>query len=109
MARKIYDLIIYRKLTNPYARFVEVESGLIWDVENAEKAAQPTYGDTDLQLTADNTYIGGTPVKIPTNLPAGNWDMLIYDSAAIAVTDEVIIGKRIGWNEHQLRGLPISL
>ncbi len=109
MAQMIYDMIIYRKLTSPYARFVEVESGLIWDVANAVLSATPTYGDTDLQLTPDNTYIGGTPVKIPVNLPPGNFDMLIYDSAAIAVTDEVVIGKRIGWIGKRLSHLPISL
>ncbi len=102
MATKIYDLIIYRKMTNPYARFIEVESGLIWDVANAELSATPTYADTDLQLTVDNTYIGGTPIRIPTGLPEGDYDMLIYDSAAIAATDEVIIGKRIGWTGKQL-------
>lgn len=109
MANKIYDLIIYRKMTNPYARFIEVESGLIWDVANAVLSATPTYADTDVQLTVDNTYIGGTPVKIPTAMPPGDFDMLIYDSAAIAVADEVIIGKRICWGGTKLLCLPISL
>lgn len=105
MAIKIADLIIYRKMTNPYARFVEVESGRIWDVTNAVLSAAPTYGDTDLQLTPDNTSIGGTPVKIPTAMPPGNYDMLIYDSAAITVADEVIIGKRIDWTGNQLTSM----
>ena len=102
MAIKIADLIIYRKMTNPYVRFVFVESGLIWDVANSKLSATPTYGDTDVQLTPDNTYIGGTPIRIPTGLPEGDYDMLIYDSAAVAIADEVIIGKRIGWTGKQL-------
>lgn len=102
MAIKIADLIIYRKMTNPYSRYVFVESGLIWDVANGVLSATPTYGDTDVQHTPDNTYIGGTPIRIPTGLPQGDYDMLIYDSAAIAATDEVVIGKRIGWSGEQL-------
>ncbi len=109
MGQRLYDIIIYRKLTNPYARFVEVASGLIWDVANAEKSATPTYADTDVQLTPDNTYIGGTPVKIPALLPVGNYDLLIYDAATPAVADEVLIGKRIGWNGKHIIGLPLDL
>ncbi len=109
MAQKIYDLVIYRKMTNPYVRFVLFNAGQIWDVANSELSATPTYGDTDVQLTADNTYIGGTPVKIPLNLPAGVWDMLFYDAATPAVTDDVIIAKRIQWNGNQISGLPQSL
>lgn len=104
-----YDLIIYRKLTNPYVRFVRVNDGFIWDVANEELAAAPTYGDTDVQLTADNTSIGGTPIKVPSLLPAGDYDMLIYDAATPAVTDEVLIGKRIGWNGNVIAHLPIDL
>ena len=109
MAQQIYDLIIYRKLTNPYTRYVQVATGLIWDVTNAALAAAPTYGDTDVQHTPDNTSIGGTPVKIPASLPAGDYDMLVYDAATPAVADEVLIGKRIGWNGSILTHLPIAL
>ena len=109
MAQRIYDIIIYRKLTNPYARFVEVATGLIWDNSNSVLSATPTYGDTDVQLTADNTYIGGTPVKIPALLPVGNFDMLIYDAATPAVADEVLIGKRIAWQGKHIAGLPLNL
>ena len=105
MATKIYDLIIYRKMTNPYARFIQVDSGLIWDVANTVLSATPTYANTDVQLTVDNTYIGGTPIRIPVDLPHGDYDMLIYDSAAIAATDEVVIGKRIEWSGEQLNSM----
>lgn len=104
-----YDVIIYRKLTNPYVRFVRVGDGKIWDVANSELSATPTYGDTDVQLTPDNTYIGGTPIKIPTGLPAGDYDMLIYEAATPAIADEVIIGKRIAWSGDILRGNPFDV
>lgn len=104
-----YDLIIYRKLTNPKMRLVKVGDGRIWDRANNVVSATPTYADTAITLTPDNTYIGGTPVKIPVKLPAGDWDMLIYDVASPAVADEVLIGKRIGWNGNMMTHLPIDL
>lgn len=104
-----YDLIIHRKLTNPKMRLIRVGDGIIWDRANDTVSATPTYADTAVTLTPDNTYIGGTPVKIPANLPAGDWDMLIYDVASPAVADVPILGKRIGWNGNILSGLPIDL
>ncbi len=109
MAQQIYDLIVYRKLSNPYTRLIEVATGLIWDVANAALAAAPTYGDTDVQHTYDGTYIGGIPIKIPADLPAGNFDLLLYDGATPAVTDDVVVGRRIGWNGNILTHLPIDL
>ena len=104
-----YDLIIYRKMTNPYARFIKVGNGQIWDVAAGALAAAPTYGNTDVQLTPDNTYIGGTPVKIPATLPVGDYDMLIYDAATPAVADVPVLGKRIAWSGKGLIGLPLEL
>ena len=115
MAQKIYDLIVYQKLTSPYTRYINPYSGLIWDVAAGALAAAPTYGNTDVQHTADNTYIGGTPVKIPPTLPPGDYDMLLYDSAAITTADVVVLGKRIAWDNNaagtngHLVGLPLSL
>ncbi len=104
-----YDLIIYVKLTNPKMRLVRVGDGKIWDRANDTVSATPTYADTVVTLTPDNTYIGGTPVKIPANLPTGNWDLLIYDTASPAVTDSVVRARRIAWTGNQLSGLPLSL
>ena len=109
MAKQIYDLIVYRKLTNPYTRYIEVASGLIWDVLAGALAAAPTYGNTDVQHTADNTSIGGTPIKIPATLPAGDYDMLLYDAATPAIADVAILGKRIAWSGKGLIGLPLEL
>ena len=104
-----YDLIVYRKMTNPYSRYIQVNTGLIWDVAAVALAAAPTYGNTDVQHTADNTYIGGTPIKIPANLPNGDYDMVIYDAATPAVADVPVIGKRIAWASGRLVGLPLEM
>ena len=105
----MYSIIIYRAMTNPYLRLVRVVDALIWDVANSKLAMRPTYGDTDVQLTRDSTYLGGIPVTIPVLLPAGEYDALFYDGAVPAVTDEVVIGKRIQWNGEELLGMPQDL
>jgi len=95
-------------MTNPYARFVRVCDGKIWDVAADALAVAPTYGDTDVQL-ALNTSIVGIPVTIPANLPAGEYDMLIYDAATPTNTDVVEpCSRRIQWDGKRLLGLPID-
>ncbi len=107
--QKIYDLIVYRKLTNPYTRYIEPWTGRIWDVAAGALATSPTYGDTDVQHTADNTYINGTPIKIPKDLPVGDYDMVLYDAATPSASDVPVLGKRIMWGKDSLTGLPIDL
>ena len=96
-------------MTSPYARFVRVADGMIWDVTNSVLSRTTAWSDSDTTLTPDTTYIGGTPVKIPVDLPAGDYDMLIYDAATPAAADAVLIGKRIMWSGNNLIGLPIDL
>ena len=103
------DLIIYRKMTSPYARFVRVRDGMVWSDTAQALSLTTAWSASDVTLTPDNTYIGGTPVKIPAVLPAGEYDMLIYDAATPAASDTLVIGKRIHWSGNQLIGLPIEL
>jgi hypothetical protein len=98
--------IIYRVLTSPYVRFVRVADGFVWNVATSLMSAVTAWGDSDTALTRDTTYIGGTPITIPTALPAGSYDMLIYEGATPAATDSVVIGKRIEWNGNQIIGDP---
>lgn len=115
MPQQAYDTIIYGVLTAPYARFIHYATGRIWDVTNSVLSATPTYNQTDVALTYDGTYIGGTPVKIPAALPAGEYHMLIYDNAAPVIADAVVVGKHIGVinsvaeTNARLTGLPIDL
>jgi hypothetical protein len=104
----MYHIILYEAMTNPYARFVRVCDGKIWDVAADALAVAPTYGDTDVQL-ALNTSIVGIPITIPANLPAGEYDMLIYDAATPANTDVIENGKRISWTGKNLLGEPRDL
>ena len=104
----MYSLIIYQSLTNPYMRLVRVADGGIVVAATAAISTATAWGDSDIAL-AKNALIGGIPVTIPANLEAGDYDMLIYDAASPADTDEVQIGKRIAWTGHQLSGLPLDI
>lgn len=105
----MYSLIIYGALTSPYARFVRVADGSIWSDTAQALSLTTAWSASDVALTRDGTYIGGTPVTIPAALPAGDYDMLIYDAATPAATDAIVVHKRIMWNGNNLIGLPIDL
>ena len=102
------SLIIYKVMSSPYIRLVRVCDGKVWDSAADALAFAPTWGDTDIALTK-NAYIGGYPVTIPANLPAGDYDLLLYDAVTPANTDIVQLGKRISWTEKDLLGLPVEL
>lgn len=90
-------------------RLVRVADGAIWSDTAQALSLTTAWSASDVGLTRDATYIGGTPVTIPAALPPGDYDMLFYENATPAVTDPVVIGKRIAWNGHILIGLPIDL
>jgi hypothetical protein len=108
MGKKLYDLILYRVLTNPYIRFVNPATGEQADFASKAMNSAATWTDTVFALSFDNN-IGGMPVAIPNWLPAGSYDLLIYDSDSPAYTDEVDMGKRISWSGKDLIGLPLAL
>ena len=101
----MYSLIIYQGLSNPYMRIVRVGDGGIVVASDLSISIATAWGDSDIAL-AKNSLIGGIPVTISKDLEAGDYDMLIYDGASPADTDEVQVGKRIAWSGTQLLGLP---
>lgn len=104
----MYSLIIYQSLTNPYMRLVRVGDGGIVIAATGLLSKTTAWGDSDMTLVK-NALIGGIPVTIPSNLEAGDYDMLFYDAVSPADTDAVEIGKRIAWTGHQLSGLPLDI
>ena len=66
------------------------------------------WADSYTTLNKDDT-IGGIPVTIPSNVPAGDYDMLIYDNASPADTDVIEVHRRIAWDGNRLIGLPLEL
>jgi len=104
----MYSFIVYRSMTNPYMRLVRVVDGQQWDVAADALAMAATWGNTDIELSS-NANVGGIPITIPANLPAGDYDALFYDAASPADSDTVEFGKRVSWTGKQLLGLPIEL
>jgi len=104
----MHSLIIYQTLTNPYMRLVRVGDGGIVHATTGVVSATTSWANSSKSLTKV-TLIGGIPVTIPANLEPGDYDMLIYDAASPADSDEVQIGKRIAWSGRKLLGLPMDI
>lgn len=85
--------------TNPYFRLVSTETGFIRDVTNAIMTATPTWTDTDIDLTDKLSTVGGWLVEIPTGLPNGIYDMIIYD---VSVADGSRSNADAVWGGKQL-------
>jgi hypothetical protein len=103
----MFDFIDYTPLANPYIRFVRVIDALVWDDVAGEGSLSTSWADGSISLTK-NATVGGIPIRIPA-LPAGDWDVLFYDSASPLDTDPLDFGKRIEWTGKQLLNLPIRL
>jgi len=104
----MYSLIVYQILTNPYMRLVRVGDGGIVVAATGVVSLTTSWANSATSLSK-NALIGGIPITIPATLEAGDYDMLIYDAASPADTNEVQIGKRIAWTGKQLSGLPLNI
>ena len=104
----MYSLIVYQPLTNPYMRLVRVGDGSVVVAATGVVSKTTAWADSVITL-AKNAIIGGIPVTIPANMPAGDYDMLFYDAAEPADTDAVQIGRRIAWTGLLLSGLPVNV
>lgn len=104
----VYDFIVYGTYTNFNYRLVRVSDGMVWDVENATLSAAPTYANTELAVTI-NQSVGGYLIDFPTTLPEGDYDFLVYETTSPAYTDVPSLGKRISWNGRRLAADPKSI
>jgi len=102
----MYHHIEYRTLTNPKMRLVRRTDGAIWDAVNSQLATSPTYANTAITLTR-NDNINGIPITLPSLLPAGEYDMLIYDVVIPSKDDEAAVIYRIRWSGNGL-GYPVK-
>lgn len=72
--------------TGPYVRFINKHQGKVWDDNASALGTTATWTDTDVALTtkmAANS-IGGWLIPIPSALPDGVYDMLLYDVSTAA-------------------------
>lgn len=104
----MYELIIYRALTNPYMRLVRVADGGIVNATTGLVAQDTSWADS-VKTLAKVTLVGGIPITMPPELEPGNYDMLIYDAGSPADSDPVKIGRRIAWTGLLVAGLPVDV
>jgi len=73
-----------------YARFVRKADGLIWDDSNEVMAAEPSWSNSAVAIT-ETGQTGQYPIYNPENLPAGTYDIIIYQQSGSdpANTDDV--------------------
>ena len=104
-----YEMIVYGTYTAPYYRLVRVSDLKVWDQDALALAVAPTYNETDVTMTKD-TNVVGYPIDLPSVLPAGDYDFLVYDNAAPVNTDTVQVAYRLSCSYGgKLRGLPQGL
>ena len=104
----MYDLIIYKAITNPYMRLVRVADGGVVVAATGAVSTTTSWATSYTALTRDDVR-GGLLVTIPANTPPGDYDLLIYDAAAPADTDAPAFGKRIQWSGTQILGVPLDI
>jgi hypothetical protein len=80
--------------TAPYGRLTQPDSGLIWSVAAGSAGAATAWADSDIALVW-SALLGKWVFEIPSALPAGEWDLDIYDAAVPAATDTIVLERRI--------------
>jgi len=98
------QVIIYGTITDFYYRLVRLVDGKQWDNVNLELNRKATYADTAISITRD-VYIPGYPITLPSNLPNGDYHLLVYDAAAPANTDDPVQKKGIAWDGEMVRNM----
>jgi len=101
-------LVIYGAYTNFRYRLVNPFTEMQWSSANGDTAgddemqASPgAYDETTIEVTRDDD-IAGFPITIPSDVPAGEYDLLVYDAASPANTDNPSLGKRVVWNGSRI-------
>jgi hypothetical protein len=77
-----------------YVRFVEADTGQIWDDTNEELATDPAWLDSSIMLAETGTT-GQFPVVAPEKLPKGHrYDYIVYTMAASSPTNTDDVTKQ---------------
>ena len=81
----MYSVIIYQTITNTaYFRIVRVADGAVMVAATGVLSKTTAFNVSSTALARD-VIIGGVPVTIPAALKPGDYDLLIYDTAAAPV------------------------
>jgi len=93
----------------PYVRFINKDQGKVYDdtaTTTDYLSNTTTWTDTDVSLTTKMTSIGGWLVPVPSTLPDGTYDMLLYDvdtaAGSRSNSDAIARGKHIRIRSGQI-------
>lgn len=86
---------LYKPNGNWCYRIVRPSDGYVMAAATGIPASDTTLANSAVAMTY-SAVLHGFPISINSNLPAGEYDILFYNvaAAAIAATDEVVIGRR---------------
>lgn len=90
-------------LTNPYIRLIHRRTKLVVKASTWRPTAGVTYGDSAIVLTKDTGMVGW-PIEISTLLPAGEYDLVLYDNASPADTDVAVDYGELSWTGRDILG-----
>jgi hypothetical protein len=80
---------------NMYARFYNTQRDQLWD-ENATAmgaGSTVTWANSAVSLTDWEATRGGWKITVPATLTEGWYDVTIYDNAAPAAADTLLVGR----------------
>ena len=93
--------------TNFKFRLTHRPTGKQWDFANRALSATPTFANTCQEVTLGQNS-GSFDIDFDVLLPAGEYNLVVLDSASPAYTDPIVGGLRIQWNGKEIVGLPVS-
>ncbi len=90
-------------LTDPYIRLIHRKTKLVVKASTWLPTVGVSYEDSAIVLTKD-TGIVGWPITIDTRLPAGEYDLVLYDNASPADTDVAVDHGHLSWTGRDIIG-----
>jgi hypothetical protein len=95
-------------LTAPKIRLVRVIDSMAWSVVTRKLARPVDIADTVIDLGEIDPTVNGWPVTLPKGLPAGEYDIPIYEGIP-SLGSPVTLATRIQWNGKKMLGIPYGV
>ena len=94
--------VFYGSYSNFKYRLIKLDTEEAWNFTDEElQATVDTYAETAQAITRDDD-LAGFPITVPSGVPVGWYDLLVYDVASPANTDNPVLGKRVYWTTSDL-------
>lgn len=88
-------------LTAPYIRLIHRKTKLVVKASDWQKTPGVSYEDSAIVLTKD-TGMNGFPITLDPRLPAGEYDVLLYDNASPSDADVAVDHAHWSWTGRDI-------